>query len=98
VTTDNGKSFTCTLRFDTEVWLFFSFHYSLVLPMYPGYWCFGYWSPPGGACLLRPWWYSTICHQKDCGTIDCTIEMIAMWWIINGVNGLFSTTHFWGVL
>lgn len=33
VTTDNGKAFTCTLRFDTEVFLFFSMHYSLKLLM-----------------------------------------------------------------
>lgn len=25
VTTDNGKSFTCTVRFDTQVWFFYSY-------------------------------------------------------------------------
>lgn len=48
----------------------------------------------GGACILHPRWYSTICHQKDCcRAIECLLEMIAMRQIVIVVNSFFSKSR-----
>lgn len=69
VTTDNGKSFTCILRFDTEVCAFqeylpaflsfFSFFLLIASPLNTVIT-----SAVGGVGILQPWRYPSICHPK----------------------------------
>ena len=70
VTTDNGKSFTCTLRFDTEVHALQKMYFYCIIELWLK--CsqlirtlnhfLGY--AAGGAGVLQPWRYSPLCHPQ----------------------------------
>lgn len=63
VTTDNGKSFTCTVRFDTEV---SKLHFQNVGGENTHFQCEFTTNGKcvGGIGILQPWRYTSICHQK----------------------------------
>ena len=104
VTTDNGKSFTCTLRFDTEVHALQKMYFYCIIELWLK--CsqlirtlnhfLGY--AAGGAGVLQPWRYSPLCHPQ-LGAELRQITPIHPWWQMAGssphrVDGLVGCRVF----
>jgi len=70
VTTDNGKSFTCTLRFDTEVHALQKMYFYYIIELMAncsqlvGTLNHFLGCAAGGAGVLQPWRYSPLCHPQ----------------------------------